>query len=319
MKKKVLLCGATGFIGRNILERLYAEKEYDIIGTYYKSKPIENYDIQWQKVDLRNQQEISTLMENINIVMQFAATTSGAKDIIAKPYIHVTDNAVINSLILREAYEKKIENFIFPSCSIMYKSSNKPIMEDDFKENQDISKKYYGAGHTKVYLEKMCKFYSNFKRTKHTVIRQSNLYGPHDKYDLEKSHMFGATICKVYKALENGNITVWGTGEEERDLLYVEDLVDFILIALRNQVSEFELANCSYGKSFSVNEIVKKIIYHSGKNISIDYDDTKPTINSKMPISNKKAFNVFNWKPKISFDEGIKKTLKWYENNIINQ
>ena len=318
MKKKILLCGATGFIGRNILNRLYKEDEYEIVGTYFKSQPIEKYDIDWRKIDLRNPQEISKIMQNVDIVMQYAATTSGAKDIVSIPYIHVTDNAVINSLILREAYEHKIQNFVFPSCSIMYKSAEKPILENDFKEDEGVPEKYYGAGNTKVYLEKMCKFYSKFKRTKHTVIRQSNLYGPYDKYDLDKSHMFGATIHKVCEAKDKDNIIVWGKGNEERDLLYVDDLVDLILDALRQQENYFELVNGSYGESFSVNEIVKRIIDHSGKKLSIVYDETKPTIFSKMPISNSKAFKVFNWKPKTNFNDGIIKTLHWYRNNICN-
>ena len=316
MKKRVLLCGATGFIGRNLLKKLIHEKDYEIIGTYFKSQPIDEFDIDWRKIDLKSQKQISEIMENVDIVIQYAASTSGAKDIVSMPYIHVTDNAVMNSLILREAYEKKVENFIFPSCSIMYKSSNEPIFEDDFDENKGVPEQYFGAGNTKVYLEKMCKFYSTFKRTKHCVIRQSNLYGPYDKYDLDKSHFFGATINKVIETNEGGKITVWGDGSEERDLLFVDDLIDFIIIALKDQKTEFELINCSYGKSFSVSNIVEKNNTSFRKKLSIEYDMSKPSIKSKMPISNSKALQIFKWKPKVNIDDGIKKTLRWYKNNI---
>ena len=83
-------------------------------------------------------------------------------------------------------------------------------------------------GNTKVYVEKMCEFFSRLGKTKHTVLRHSNMYGPHDKYDLEKSHVFGATVTKVMNSTD-GKVNVWGTGEEKRDLLYVGDLVDFIV------------------------------------------------------------------------------------------
>ena len=61
------------------------------------------------------------------IVLQFAATTSGAKDITTKPFIHVTDNAVMNSLFLRSAYENNVEHFVFPSCTVMYQPSEKAL------------------------------------------------------------------------------------------------------------------------------------------------------------------------------------------------
>ena len=76
----------------------------------------------------------------------------------------------------------------------MYPSSKKATKEKDF--NGNIIDKYKGAGETKVYLEN-CKFYSMLGNTKFTIIRHSNIYGPHDKYDLDKSHVFGATITKV--------------------------------------------------------------------------------------------------------------------------
>ena len=140
------------------------------------------------------------------------------------PYIHVTDNAIINSYMFRSAYNNKIKHFIFPSCTVMYPSSKKPTRENDF--NGKILDKYKGAGETKVYLEKIAKFYSMLSDTKFTIIRHSNIYGPHDKYDLDKSHVFGATITKVMRS--KGILEVWGTGKEIRDFLYADDLVDFI-------------------------------------------------------------------------------------------
>ena len=126
--------------------------------------------------------------------------------------------------------------------------------------DEGIFDKYYGVGWTKVYIEKMSKFFAGLGRTKHTVIRHSNTYGPYDKYDLEKSHMFGATIAKIMTADEGDEIVVWGDGLTERDLLYVDDVVDFIHKAIDNQKTDYELYNVGYGKSISVKQIVQKII-----------------------------------------------------------
>lgn len=313
--KTILVCGATGFIGRNLLD-YYSKKNYKIKATHFKRSPVEGYpNVEWIKCDLRNPSDIKDALRGVDIVMQFAATTTGAKDIVSKPYIHVTDNAVMNSLLLRESFEQSIENFIFPSCTIMYQKSETALKETDFNPSDDIQSFYYGAGHTKVYLENMCKFYSNFKKTKHTVIRHSNMYGPHDKYDLDKSHVTGATITKVMKN-ENGIISVWGTGEEKRDLLYIEDLISFIDLALLNQESYYKLYNVGLGKGIKIKNLVKKVIECSGKDLKIEHDLTKPSVPTSLFLNCDRAKEELGWEPKHTLEQGLQKTLRWYEENI---
>ena len=114
------------------------------------------------------------------------------------PYIHVTDNAIINSYIFRSAFSNGVKTFHFPKLYSYVPIIKKTNKRKDF--NGRIIDKYKGAGETKVYLEKIAKFYSMMSKTKFTIIRHSNIYGPHDKYDLDKSHVFGATITKVMRA-----------------------------------------------------------------------------------------------------------------------
>jgi nucleoside-diphosphate-sugar epimerase len=308
--KKVLICGANGFIGKNLLKRFYDKAEYDIRAVYFNSSPDHDYDVEWVKADLRKIEDVKRVMGDVDIVLQYAATSTGAKDILTKPYVHVTDNAVMNSLLFREAFDRKIKHFVMPSCTVMYRSSDQIITEDDFDENIGVSDIYYGAGNTKVYLEKMCKFYSSFGTTKFTVIRQSNIYGPYDNFGLEKSHVFGATITKAMTF--NNKITVWGTGEEERDFLFVGDLIELVETCLENQKSTFELVNGSCGSSVSITDLVKKVVGASGRDLKIEYDSFKPTIKTKLAIDNKKAKKVFGWSPSTSLDDGITKTIEWY-------
>ena len=88
-------------------------------------------------------------------------------------------------------------------------------------------------------------------------------------------------MTKVMTA-RDGKITVWGSGEEERDLLYVSDLVNFVKLAIERQESKFELCNVGYGASISIDNLIKKIIAYSGKDIKIEYDMSKPTIKTKL-------------------------------------
>ena len=312
--KRILICGATGFIGRNLLDFYYNNKKYKIRATHFNRPAIPGYsDVEWAHCDLRDPKQVSKVLKGVDIVMQFAATTTGAKDIVSKPYIHVTDNAIMNSYLLREAFEQNVEHFIFPSCTIMYQKSDSALKECDYSPSDDILPFYYGAGHTKVYLENMCKFYAGFGKTKHTVIRHSNLYGPHDKYDLEKSHVTGATITKVMTS-KDGIVNVWGTGEESRDLLYVEDFISFVEAALDKQESNYELYNVGLGEAIKVKHLVSKVIQCSGRELEIKHDLTKPTVPTSLFLDCSKAKKELGWSPKHSLEQGLTKTLEWYRN-----
>ena len=314
-KKKLLVCGSTGFIGRNLVEKLIKRKDFEIYGTHFKSPALNIEGFKSIYADLTDPSYIDELIKDKDIVIQAAASTSGAKDIIERPYIHVTDNAVMNSHILRSVYKNKVNHFLFFSCSVMYQNSKKPLREIDFDPGQDIHPNYYGVGWTKVYIENICKFYSRLGITKHTVFRNSNIYGPYDKYDQNKSHVFGATIAKVINN-NNDNISVWGDGLAERDLLYIKDLVDLVELAIDKQKSYFELVNAGFGSSISIKELVKKIIKFSGRKIDITFDKNKPTINTKICLDISKAKDIFNWQPKYDLKQGIKTTIEWYKSTF---
>ena len=313
-KKKLLVCGATGFIGRNISEYLAEQNEFEVIGTYFKSEPLAHPKIKMLQVDLTRPEQVAKVTQGIDTIIQAAATTSGAKDVISKPYKHVTDNAVMNSLIFRAAYDNSVSHLVFFSCTVMYQSSDTPLKEKDFDANQELNKNYFGAGWTKVYLEKMGQFYSRLGRTKYTILRHSNIYGPYDKYDLEKSHVFGATMTKVMTS-RDGKIIVWGTGEEERDLLYISDIVDFVDLALSQDQEAYQLYNVGYGSTVSIKQLVQKIVDCSGKQLVIEHDLSKPTIKTALCLDCSKAKHDLGWVPQVTLEHGIRKTMDWYQKN----
>ena len=138
MKQKMLLCGATGFIGRNMLDSFVQNDNFDIRATWYKkANPTELYNgqVEWVHANLTKVEDVKNVVDGVDIILQYAAVTTGVKDVINRPHIHVTDNAVMNSLLLREAFEQKVKHFIFPSCTVMYQSSDVPMKESDFENN----------------------------------------------------------------------------------------------------------------------------------------------------------------------------------------
>lgn len=317
MKKKILICGATGFIGRNMVNYFSKQDNYEVHAVRFKRPEYIAKNVVWHQADLRNPDAIDDLVQNKDIIIQAAATTSGAKDIVSKPHIHVTDNAVMNSYLFRAAFMHKVKHVIFFSCTVMYQSSEIALKESDFDANNELHPRYFGVGNTKLYIEKMCDFYSRIGDTKFTAIRHSNIYGPYDKYDLERSHFFGATITKVMQAKDH--IMVWGTGEEERDLIHVDDLNNFVSLAIANQTEKYRLYNCGAGKAESVLNIVKKIVKYSGKSLEIKHDLSMPTIKTSLFLDYNLAKEELGWEPKITIDDGIANTIKWWQENINSQ
>ena len=111
-------------------------------------------------------------------------------------------------------------------------------------------------------------------------------------------------------------LVVWGDGKEKRDFLYIEDLCSAINNIMKKQNTKFDLVNVSYGKAFSVRNIVEKIKIIMGKNYGIFFDRKKPNIKIDILIDNSKMIKKYKWKPKFSIENGIKKTVFWYLNNF---
>jgi len=315
LKKKILILGASGFIGQN-LYLYFKKKNYKVFGTYL-NKPVKNSNKQnLFKCNLVNYYEINSIsdkIKNIDIIINAAAITSGAKDIINSPHIHVNDNAIINSNITKLSFEKKIKHVIMMSCSVMYPSSLKKLKETDYQDFQKIYPKYFGGAWMKIFMEKNSEFYSSLKRSKFTIIRHSNTYGPYDKYDLEKSHVFGATIAKTMNAKKT--IKVWGEGTEIRDFLYIDDLCRFIEMAIKKQNNNFEIYNVGSGKGISIKNLVKKVIEKSKKKLEIVYETHQPTLKTNIVLDCSKALKDFNWAAKTTLDDGIVKSINWYIKN----
>lgn len=314
MKKKILICGATGFIGRNLTEQLSKRADLEVHAVRFQRPEYHCSNVIWHKADLRRPEDIERVIKNMDIIVQAAATTSGSKDIVTRPFIHVTDNAVMNSYLFRAAYEHKVKHVIFFSCTVMYPTSAEALKETDFDANKPLHPRYFGVGNTKLYIEKMCEFYAGISDTKFTAIRHSNIYGKHDKFDLERSHVFGATITKVMTAKDK--IVVWGTGDEERDLLYADDLIRFVELAIEKQPEKYRLYNCGYGAAIPIKELVKKIVAHSGKELAIEHDLSQPTIKTSLFLDCTLAKKELTWNAQTDLDTGIKKTIEWWREHV---
>lgn len=307
--RRVTVCGATGFIGRNVAEHFAALGDA-VTGVYHRRPPFEHPAIRWVQADLTQAADVDRVMAGTDILVHAAATTSGAKDILGRPHIHIADNAVMTSLLFRAAFEAKLAQVVFFSCSIIYQSSDRPRKETDFDANAPLYPAYFGGGWNKIYFEKMAEFYAGQGETRFTALRHSNIYGPHDKFDLDRSHVFGATVTKVMTA-GDGRVVVWGSGDEARDLLHVSDLCAAVERSL-GQPDAFGLYNIGAGRAVAVKDLVRLIVEASGRALDIVHDLSRASIKTTVALDCDKARRELGWAPAIGLNDGIAATLDWW-------
>ena len=318
-KKKILVLGSSGFIGKNLCIK-FKDKKISLFGTYFQNKPKKNKNIKYIKANLTNKKDVIKVIKGMDVVIQAAAVTGGIKDAKVNPIKYISDNAVMNSLIFESVFKNNVKHFIFLSCSVMYHTSKKALKEKDFNPSKEIYPSYFGGAWNKIYFEKMCEFYSKISRTKFTAVRHSNVFGPHDTFDFEKSHLCSATIKKVVDLKKNKKfITVWGDGSEKRDLIFVDDLINSIKLIILKQKKNFEIFNIGSKKLISVKRLVQKVIKISGKQIKLKFDKRKPTNKFSVGLNCSKANKILGWKPKYDLEKALKITINWYKTNFKNE
>lgn len=292
--KTILVLGASGFLGANASKWYSVNPNYNLQCSYHNRVlpfPVKRVFY----ADLTHPVDINAILEGVkpDIVLQLAASTTNMKDVIERPYVHVTDNAVMNARLFEAFHNHNVKHVIFTSCTTMYPGDLKrPALEADFDRNR-IHPKYFGVASTKVYIEDLCRFWSTLGRTKYTVFRHSNIIGPYDRYDLKTGHVFSATVKKIIDATDS--IDVWGSGTEVRDFLYVDDLMMAFDAAIAKQATPFEIFNIGSGIPCTVTEMIRILIACSGKNIKVSYDTSKPSIDFSLILDTAKAKEQLGW------------------------
>ena len=313
---KILILGATGFVGRNLAERLYKEG-YTNLRNHGFTRKLEGFGESVQG-DLRDDKFVEEIMKGVDVVYHCAASTSNAVDTIYAPLLHVTPNVIINALTMEKAYKEGVKKFIFLSSSTIYPESGERAVCETDNIYESIYKTYFPVGWMKRYAEVLCKMYSEIliNPMQTVIVRPANLYGPHDKYDLDKCHVTPASIIKIATRLNP--IPVWGDGTEIRDLLYVEDFCEALQIIMENE-EHHEIYNIGSNAGYSVNEVIEYLKEIEGLESPIDYVNNKAPMIPKRLIDSFKIFDKLGWSAKTLIKEGLEKTLNWYKSEYLKK
>ena len=309
--KKILITGATGFIGTNFVKIL--SKKNKVTGIYNKRLPrIKNKNIKYLKCDLQNLTKTKKIFSKFDIIFHAAGAVSAAKMTNDNPISAITTNLILTARVLEAAMVSNVKKILIFSSGVTgypYKKTN--LTENDFWKNSPPNI-YFGYGWMRRYLEILSEFVNSKSSSKVYICRPSAVYGEFDDFNDNTSHVIPALIKRAINR-ENPFI-VWGTGNEERDFLYVDDFVKSVIKALNNKKCYGETINIGEGKPVKLKKIIKSINnYLRYGNPQFGKAQMRKGEQKKVFPSIKKASKYLGWKPKINFITGIKKTIKFYK------
>ncbi|MEO0293408.1 MAG: NAD-dependent epimerase/dehydratase family protein [candidate division WOR-3 bacterium] len=319
-KKKILICGAGGFIGSHMAKRLYKEGHFvravDIKWDGFMEEP---YYSEKLTLDLRDYKNCLRATKGIELVYQFAADMGGIGYITKVGAEIMKNNSLININIIRASIENKIEKIFFSSSACVYpeykqlSSKVKPLKEEDAIPAQPDQ--FYGW--EKLFAEKLYEAFGKDYRLNFTIARYHNIYGPFGVYEGGREKAPAALCRKVALASNPGEIEIWGDGKQTRSFCYIDDCIEG---SIRLMNSEFKgPLNIGSNELVTIDEMADIIIEISGKKISKKYDLSKPQGVRGRNSDNTLIKKVLGWEPSIPLKEGLKKTYNWIEKEIQNQ
>lgn len=314
---KVLVAGGTGFIGANLVERTNALAAATR-STFHSRAPVINHpNVEHMKADLTALADCQRVCQGMDYVFMCAANTSGAAVMAETPLAHVTPNVVMNAQMLEAAHQAGVKKFVFISTSSVYPESGDRAVREEEGLRDDPAEVYHAVGWMKRYAEILCETYASRIKTPMPtlVIRPSNIYGPYDKFDPARSHVTAALIRRV--AERENPIEVWGTGEDIRDVLFIDDFVDGLLTVFEAS-GEFDTVNIASGEGHTVREILETLIALDGfDDAVVTFDPSKPQMIKKRLIDNTRVRTRYGFRPRTSLEDGLRRTLDWYRAEVM--
>ena len=313
---KIYLAGHNGMVGSAIRRELEKNGYQNLI---YRDL---------SELDLTRQADVEDFFEKEKpqVVIIAAAKVGGilANNTYRAEFIY--DNLMIESNLIHAAHKNGVEKLIFLGSSCIYpKLAPQPLKEEYLLSDYlEFTNEPYAIA--KIAGIKMCENYFRQYGSNFYSAMPTNLYGPHDNFNLETSHVLPALIRKFHEAKMESKkeVMLWGTGKPKREFLYVEDLAEAIRFLLENveakNIYENNISqiNVGTGEDLTINELAKLVSETVGFNGKIIYDSSKPdgTPRKLMDVS---RINNLGWKYKTSLKDGIEKSYKWFiENQIKN-
>ena len=301
--KKIWVSGHTGMVGSALIKKLESIK-YDVM------------TIERKKLDLRIQSDVDFWINknSPDIIFHIAGKIGGILENSNKPADFISENLQMQNNVINSAYKFGVKRLIFLGSACIYPISNKPIKEHELLlgELEPTNRSYSIA---KIAGIEMCRAFSQQFGVNYTSVQPNNLYGPNDNFTDDSAHVISSLLRKLHFAkIKNfENCTIWGTGKPKREFLFVDDLVDALII-ISEYYDSIEPINVGSGEEIRIKDLaylIKEIVKYNGKLI---FDKSYPDGVMRKFLDSSKITKL-GWKARIKLEQGLKRTYNWYKKN----
>jgi GDP-L-fucose synthase len=304
--KNILVTGGNGFLGTHLVNKIK-----DLGAIVYA--PSHN------DFDLVHENEIEKMYSSypdVDVVIHAAARVGGISANEEHPGSFFYDNLMMGVQLLHHAYQRHIPKFVALGTVCAYpKYTPVPFKEEDLWAG-------YPAETTAPYglAKKMMLVQSQGYRQEYgynsIFLLPVNLYGPGDNFDPRSSHVIAALIKKCVDAVDNGDkeIVVWGDGSASREFLYVEDAAEGIILATE-RYNKSDPVNLGSAFEVTIKDLIELIAKETGFSGKLTWDTSKPNGQPRRKLDVSRAEKEFGFKPRITFEEGLRQTIKWYSSH----
>ncbi|MFH1905717.1 MAG: NAD-dependent epimerase/dehydratase family protein [bacterium] len=314
--KKVLVTGGAGFVGSHLVEMLVAQKAIVRIVDNLENSSLKNLGkvkgkIEFIKANLGDFERVKEVYKKQEVVFHLAAKVGG----IEFNQLHLgtmfRDNVLINVNSLEAARKAGVERFLVISSACIYRRDCFiPTPEEEgFEGVPEPTNEGYGWA--KRMAEVQGRLYAQEFGMKIGVVRPYNCYGPRDHFDPGKSHVIPALIKRIFDG-ENP-LVVWGSGNQSRAFLYVEDFARGLVEAIEKYPVPDPI-NIGTDEEIKIKDLVNLLLKLSGKNPKVIFDASKPEGQPRRNCDTRKAKEKIGFEAKIRLSEGLKQTIEWYSN-----
>lgn len=321
--KTILVAGGAGMIGSNLARELVKLGSHVIIIDNLWRGKIDNLkenneffiDINkdFIKADLTDISLCRKYIKNFDIIYNLADIVSGINFVFNNQSYIFRQNILINSNVLTAAIENSVNNYIYVGSACSYPAEKQAVLNPPPFKEEDVypANPESAYGWSKLIGEYEATIVREENKINVGILRLHNVYGINCELSTERSQVIPALIRKAIN-YPNENFIVWGSGNQRRAFVHVDDVVD-ALLRLSFKGMNKGVIQIGPSTSISIKEIAEIIVSISGKKIPIRYDKSKPEGDIDRCANWNKARQVLRWKPKVNIRDGIKNVYEWAE------
>jgi nucleoside-diphosphate-sugar epimerase len=304
--------GATGLIGRHVVEALVASGLGPVVATYRMRPPHEVAGVTWVHCDLHDRAAALKALQTVETAVICAGQVSTSAVLQREPVASVLETLRVVTNTLEAAASLGLKRVILISSCTGYPAASGEFAEVDM-DRGDPPSRWFGVGWMHRYLEKQLRWYVEHlgKIGSAVALRPTLVYGPYDDFRPDSAHFVPSLIRQVVE--RQRPIVVWGDGEQTRNLLHAVDLAAAVTKVLQPVSAPFEAFNVASPVEVSVNSVLGYLLEADGFfDADIEFDRPRAGHSEAARFSGARFISATGWAPRIGVEEGLAAVLSWY-------